>query len=660
MILKREVKVRRGSQEGIDSGGAVGPLARRLWPICLLVVFLLTFLSHARSINYPFSDFDDPVFVSEVTGYRGLGPANIAWDFTTVKGGHYQPLTYLSYGIDYVLWGKGEGAEGEAALNPTAFHFTNVFLHALNAVLVALLARRLVSIATSARSGEGFTITAATTAALVFGLHPLRVESVAWITERRDVLSGLFLLSATLAYLNYARPAQVATGNGASPDTRPPFRLRPYVLALFLLLLSLLSKAWGMSFFVVILILDMYPLARLPALPWMWRGRHASMLLEKIPFAILGIIAAAAAAYAQGQSRGTVRTLEEWGIAQRAAQTVYGLVFYVWKTVWPTSLAPLYELRTDTSPTEPRFLAAFAVVAAATILIVAFRRKAPALAAVGVCYVVLVSPVLGILQSGIQLVADRYSYIACIPWALLAGWAIARLAIKVAPRPDRALRSSTSSRIGVATLRPVVLALTGVALLALAAASWTQTQYWKSSVALFGRSIDAGWDGPLARVYLGRGLEKLGRFDEAKLHYQKGIESGDPEGNAAFHLANILRDSGDFAGAERMYNDALTRRSDQVPVYLGLGILYLKQDRYAEAVRAFRGAVDEFEKPGRAPDPKLDGVAYLNLAGAMDMGGDLLGSRDFLVKATKYPLTKAEAERILKITDEELRATGQR
>jgi tetratricopeptide (TPR) repeat protein len=584
--------------------------------LCALLVFAATFLAHARSIDFGFSNFDDPAFVTEVDGYRGFSPTHLAWMFTEVRYGHWQPLTYFSYGVDHALWG----------MDPAGFHFTNILLHALAAVLVLFLTRDLLT-----RAKTPTPLLAGVLAALLFGLHPLRVESVAWITERRDVLSAVFLLAAAIFYIRSARPATPEAPHRVDP--------RAYALALLFLTLSLLSKAWGMTFFVVAIILDVWPLARLPINPLKLRRAHALVLLQKLPFAALGVAAALMAALAQSQMPGTVRTLEQWGITERATQAVFGLVFYLWKTVWPTGLAAIYELPATISPTEPRFLASFVVFAALLVAVLVLARRRPGIAAAAACYLVLVSPVLGIFQSGIQLAADRYTYLATIPIAMLIAAAGAHFA--------------TCPSGGERRPRPAALALFAFLALTLAVLTWQQTAHWETAERTFARVLAVGWDGPTSRLYLARQIEERGDRATALTHYRRAVDLGPNDGNAWYALANALRAAGDPAGAAQAYRTAAGLMLDPWQAHVGLALILLDQQRPADAVPVLRLAVADAELPRGKGRTDPAGLPHMLLAAALDMSGDTAGSRAILEKAAQYPQAREEALSILRQMDEE-------
>jgi cytochrome c-type biogenesis protein CcmH/NrfG len=577
-------------------------------------IFLLAFAPFIPAINAGFCNFDDPAIFNDVDGYKGLAPKNLAWMFTTTHMGHYQPLTWLSYAINYDIGGKNAGG----------YHITSMLLHAATAVLVYLVARRLLRDALGWLGDFPVHLElAAAGAAVLFAVHPLRVESVAWLTERRDVLSGFFLLAALLAYLRAFPARSVAPATGSW-----------YLGSILLLLLSLLSKAWGMSFFVIVLVLDWFPLGRLPASPAAWfRGPARTVLLQKLPYAVMGVAAAVMAGYATASVPYTVIAWSDWGLGARAVQAVYGLMFYIQKTLWPTRLASMYELPRGLDPTEPRFLAPWAFVVAAGLVVVLLRRRVPGLLAAALIYVVILAPVLGLRQAGPQLVADRYTYLANIPWAVLtaagAVWWVRR----------------TGGR-GAA---PLGVAAVAVALV-LGVLTWRQTSLWRDTAALYRHNIESGADGPLARIFYGRELAQGGRKEEALVQFEKATELSPSFGEGWFACGALYREFGRVADAERAYQIAQKLMPDSWRASMMLGILYMtKLDRPADAEAQFRAAVANVESPGIqwfSPRP------YLMLAAALDINGDERGAREMLQKAAKYDETRAEALERLKEMDE--------
>jgi tetratricopeptide (TPR) repeat protein len=418
--------------------------------------------------------WDDNVLLTENPFYRGLSAAHLRWMFTTLEAGHYHPLTWMSFGLDYRLWG----------MEPRGYHLTNVLLHAVNAVLVFFLIRVLLRRAARAEPTAADLDAAALVGALFFAIHPLRVESVAWVSERRDLLSGLFYLLALLAYLR------------AHPPALPPVRAWQAV-ALTSLALSLLSKAWGMTFPLVLLVLDVYPLRRLGGTGHD-RGR---VFLEKVPYALLAVAAAVMSAIAQLQVAANL-TLAEYGVSARLAQAAYGLFFYVLKTLAPLHLSPAYVLEPGLDPFRLRYLLAAAGVLVISAAAWAVRRRSPSVLAAWVVYAVVVSPVLGFLQTGPQLVADRYTYLATVPFAALV--AASFLALY---RSDR---------------RWVAVPALGV-LLVLAVLAHQQTYVWRDTMSLWEHALRLDPDNFLARAHRGLHYDRRGDDDRALADYSAAL-----------------------------------------------------------------------------------------------------------------------------------------
>lgn len=585
-------------------------LALALAPIVVAVVTAIPFWPATRG---GFSNYDDHGFLLEVDQWRGLGPSNLSWMFTTFRLGHYQPLTYVSYAIDHAMFG----------LDPAAYHRTNIVLHAACAVLVLLVTRRILAMIAARRDDRtdagrseptaAHTLIAAA-AAMFWGLHPLRVESVAWITERRDVLSCLLLLGATLTYLQHGRRGERA-GRG-----------KWYAITLVLLALSLLSKAWGLTFFIVALLLDVRPLHRLPVtvLTWLREPSSRAVVLEKIPMLALGLIAAVLAARAQSET--AVRTLTQWGPLERVLQAAYGMVFYVDRTIAPRDLAVLYELPGTMNVSEPRWLiAALITVAAGVAMLVLWRRRTGMVVALA-CYIVIVSPVLGLFQSGVQLVADRYAHLATIPLFVLAAAGAAALLRR---------RRTLAIAGGIA-------ALTLIVMLGLGAMTWRQSTLWQTDEKLWRSAIARGADGPIARNYYANHLESQNQFADAEREYRESLRRSPSLGDSAFGLASVLNKQGRFAEAAEAFTHAATIQANPAPALQMLGIISIsKLNKPREAIAAFRAAVEVTEARG---NPERTGRPYLLLAAALGQSGDAAAAVPLLKKAAEFADTRAEAD----------------
>src|SRR5437870_238748 len=319
------------------------PIARALperwlpWLVPVLIA-LATFAAFLPTLQNQFVNWDDPRNFLENPHYRGLGWTQLHWMWTTHLG-HYIPLTWMTLGLDYLLWG----------MNPFGYHLTSLLLHAANAVAFFFVVRRILKRALPSPSERGHALAvSAGFAALVFVIHPLRVESVAWATERRDVLSGFLYVSAILIYLWACEGG--ARGRGWYWGAVAAFGC------------ALLSKSMVVNLPVVLLILDVYPLRRLGGAVGWWSAPARWVYVEKIPFVLLAAAASAIALMAQ-RSHDTMVSVVQLSAPGRLVVSVYGLSFYLWKTVAPVNLSPLYELPPTVNPWAPLPLSYGLVVA---------------------------------------------------------------------------------------------------------------------------------------------------------------------------------------------------------------------------------------------------------------------------------------------------------
>ena len=498
----------------------------RQWMVPVLIV-ALTVIVFYPALKNAFVNWDDDKSILENPFYRGLHWTNLRWMFTTFHMGHYQPLSWLSFGIDYLLWG----------MEPFGYHLTNILLHAANAVLFYFLSLRLLAIAAPI-SGVIVLQLAAGFSALFFAVHPLRVESVAWATERRDVLSGFFLLLTVLGYLK-----------AVSPETDKRSWWRWMTVAVVLYFFSLLSKASGMTLPLVLLVLDVYPLRRLGQASTGWLGPEArNIWREKIPFFVLGLASGAVALVAQSHS-GALKPLEQYAIATRLAQALYGLTFYLWKTVLPTSLSPLYEIPAGYGLWNWRFLISGFVAVAISIVLLALRRRYPAILASWVGYVIILAPTLGIAQSGPQLVADRYTYLACVSWAILTGGGILYVA-----RGWGKGRSASGALVVAGAFSLAFLAWFGVL-------TWRQTQIWKDSERLWRHALAIQSESAYAHNNLGMALAEQNRLDEAIVEFREVLRIAPLDADGGHNLGNALARQGRLEEAVAQFQGTLAHVS---------------------------------------------------------------------------------------------------
>ncbi len=537
-----------------------------------LIVAIVTLIAFAPCLGNGFA-YDDVDMIQKNPNYRGLGVAQIEWAFSTFYMGHYQPLTWLTLGADYLLWGE----------NPRGYHLTSMLLHALSAIVVFLIARRLFAAAMPAASRLALE-SGAVLAALLFSLHPLRVEPVAWVTDRADVLSTLFLLLCVWAYLR----AHSADG---------PIRIAWRAASVALFALGLLSRGSGLLLPLVLLLLDWWPLRRVHG------GRVGALLLEKVPYLLFTLLATILAPLAKADVRNLI-SIERHGPLSRLAQACYGLVFYPAKLLWPTDLVPIYELQPPLSFATPKYLVSLvAVLAAMVLLIVLLRRgRGVAITISTLAYVVLISPLLGLVQAGQQEVADRYAYFPALPWALLAGggltWAWLR-------RPRHA-----PAALGVLSL--VVLA-------ALAVTTWRQCTLWRSDPVLWSHALRHGPPSATVHFNMCCALAPQGRTQEALDHLYEALELRPQWAKARFFLGNGLREQGRLEEAQAAYEDVLRRQPTHAEAIEKLTQLYVERGNRAQQQGAFSDAEAFYEKC-LALNP-ADENARCNLASALHQQG---------------------------------------
>jgi tetratricopeptide (TPR) repeat protein len=519
-----------------------------------VAVALLTFLAFLPSLRGQFLGWDDDVNFVGNPHYRGLGWSELRWMFTTGHMGHYIPVTWVTLGLDYLVWG----------MDPTGYHLTNLLLHAANAVLAYAIALYLLRHAMPAPAGERpwRQRAGAAAAALSFAVHPLRVESVAWITERRDVLSAFFYLLALLAYLR-------ACAARAEEDAPRVFRW--YWTSVGSFALALLSKSMAVTLPAVLLIIDAYPLGRLRLGDGLGAARR--VLIEKLPFVALALIASAVAlGVLIGSGLQTPVTRLDW--PGRIMISLYNPAFYLWKTLVPTGLLPFYELPEPFKAFAPPLLAGGLATVAISGLAFALRRRWPGFLATWAAFIVMLLPVIGIVHNGYQIVADRYTYLPCLGWALLGGWALVRAG------------ELSGDRLG-GRLRAAVAAAAVVLLVILGALTWRQTRIWHDTESLW-RPVLAVRPSPIALLSLGVSEYHQGRYTEGIDHLQRALALRPAYPEANFNLGRIFQAQGRVAEAVESYRRALELRPDMNVVAATLGDLFLSQHRWIEAEEQFR------------------------------------------------------------------------
>ena len=511
---------------------------RPLWLGTLLFLTVLGIFLPA--LRYGFITYDDPAYVIEESHVNtGLTWANFRWAWTSFEHSNWHPLTWMSHMFDCQLYG----------LEPWGHHLTNILLHACNALLLFVVLRR----------ATGFLWRSLVVAAL-FGLHPLHVESVAWVAERKDVLSTVFWMLTLWAYVAFAQRRRAG---------RPRVWLL-YALAFLALAVGLTAKPMLVTLPCAMLLLDLWPLDR-------WGGASAqrlSLIVEKLPFFALSAVSCVLTFRAQSAG-GAVKALEDYSGTERAANALLAYGQYLGKLFWPARLAVLYPNFGEQPPLRPTLLATALLLALTAAALVAWRRGR-AWAPVGwLWFLGTLVPVIGFVQVGGQTMADRYSYVPAIGVFILVVWATAEATARL-PRRTAILGAATAAL-----------------LLACAVATSVQLQRWRDSVTLFRHTIAVTENNWMAHfnLYVAYGKSAA-----------TAAESREEFGKMAAILASFaerhnrrgigLLDSGRLPEAVAAFEKALRIKGDEPAPRINLGRALLRQPgRENDAIAAFRTAL---------------------------------------------------------------------
>jgi len=515
----------------------------------LLLVGGITFLP---ALNNAFV-WDDDFNLVDNTHFRGFTGSHLAWMFTTFHDGNYHPLCWVTFGLDYVLW----------SLDPFGFHLTHLILHLFNGLACYLLILKLLE---AAGAGEKRTSDhvawGALFGAMFFMVHPLRVETVAWLSTRGDLVCGLFYMTCLTAYINRAQ-AKV-----------PAVRYRWYILSLVCFGLSLLSRAWGITLPVVLLILDWYPLGRFTR-P-MNRGAVLKLITEKIPYVLM---AASAAVLAIMAKMASMQPLAEHGVVNRILQSFYGLAFYPLKTVLPVHLSPLYLFKHTNSFLTWPFIVSGVVVILVTLVLLAKARRWPWALAAWMAYGVIVSLQLGIVQSGPQITADRYSYLSCLPFAVLLAGGVYRWSAAIAADPAGQGRKLLQTLVLCAVI--AVLSITSV----------YQNRIWRNKLTLWSHTIRVDPRNSVAYWNRGLILDALGEKQLAKADYTELIRLNPASSKAYNNRGNILQLEGKWVEARRDFDRAIELNGKSPEAHASRGVLNMLENRPDDAIVDFKMAL---------------------------------------------------------------------
>ena len=540
--------------------------------VCLALA-AITWLVFGQTLRHDFVNLDDHTYVYEnpqIT--QGVTTNGLIGAFTHTHARNWHPLTTISHMLDCQLYGLEAGWH----------HFTNVVLHTLAVLLLFLVLNQI----TGAFWRSAFV-------ASLFAIHPLHVESVAWVSERKDVLSAVFFMLTLEAYVGYVRKSSAGR----------------YLLVVLLFAAGLMSKPMLVTLPFVLLLLDYWPLDRIGGQRSGHRTHLRRLITEKIPFFALSALSCAATLLAQIYS---TEKIEQLPIMWRLNTAAFSYVAYVWQMLWPTRLAAFYPHPNGLLPWW-QVLLAVAFLASISLLAVVFKRKRPYIFTGWFWYVGMLVPVIGLVGAGEQGRADRYTYLPQIGLYVLITWGVTDLITLLTARksgsqlvtcePQPVTRASRATRTKIPEHRSYRLLCSAVAALIIVALSWVafvQTSYWKNSDMLWNHTLLVTTDNDVAHNNLGHLFLRRNELDEAISHFQAALEIRSRTTAAHYNvgealiennLGTALARNGQLTEATSHYEKAMKLRPDYGDPYFNFGSILFQQGRTDEAIAQWQKAV---------------------------------------------------------------------
>jgi Flp pilus assembly protein TadD len=522
-----------------------------------LFLIVVTFAVYWQVGSYQFVNFDDGKYILENPHVRtGVTADGFIWAFTSSYASNWHPLTWLSHMLDVQLFG----------LDPGPHHLVNVLFHSVNTVLLFLLLLRM----TGAYWQSVFV-------AALFALHPLHVESVAWVAERKDVLSAFFWMVTLLLYVWYVKRPE-------------PTR---YLLTLCSFALGLMAKPMLVTLPIVLLLMDYWPLGRLQfgqtglltrkdPTPAIQKRFFWSLIWEKAPFFVLTAASSIVTIYSQHKG-GAMSSIKIVPITFRFINALWSYVLYLVKMVWPVDLAVLYPLPITLTIAQGLFAGAF--LGGVSFLVIRSAKRYPYFLVGWLWYLVTLVPVIGLVQVGSQSMADRYTYLPLIGIFIMLAWGM-----RIAAGNDRIRRAALS-------------AIAIILLIACSVCTWFQLGYWKNSTTLFSHAASAVSGNYIAHEALGLALAKNGRFDEAITQYSESLRIWPEYDRALIGMGNVLVRQGRMDEAAVFADRALRLKPDSSEAHFLLGFVLMNQGRNDEALDQYYA--------GLRSDPENEGIHHI-------------------------------------------------
>jgi protein O-mannosyl-transferase len=533
-------------------------------------IALVTGLVYLATLQNDFIEWDDGRYIVDNLYIRSFDPVFFKWAFFDFYAGNWHPLTWISHAVDYAIWG----------LNPLGHHLTNVILHSANTFVVVVLMIGLLEglkrTTTNDVPRQFFNtrelLIAAGATGLLFGLHPLHVESVAWVAERKDLLCGLFFLVSIQAYMQYIKygGSRMVQGNPALY-----FFDKRYLLSLCFFAFALMSKPMVVTLPVVLLVLDWYPFNRIRSLKTLWAA-----CVEKLPFFILSLLSSILTLLAQ-RAGGAIGSLEFVPLSTRILVALRAIILYLWKMLVPINLTPFYAYPHDVSLFSPVYLMAITLVAGITVAAVVLAKKQKVWLSAWCYYVVSLIPVLGIIKVGSQSMADRYAYLPSLGPFLVLGLAAARVSKKV---------SSLDTR---GTIRKLsAISITSAIILVLSYATVVQISIWNNTVSLWSYVIDANPDIPIAYNNRGIAYKERGQLDKAFSDFNKAIVLAPSLAHGYNNRGIVYKEAGQYDRALWDYDKAIELDPSYAVAYANKGDVLKDKGQYDRALWNYDKAIE--------------------------------------------------------------------
>lgn len=516
--------------------------------IAAFFVALVTFLVYLPALRNNFVNWDDHIYVYENQNIRSLNLGFLKWCLTAEVPPLWHPLALISLAVDYAIWG----------LNPWGYHLANVTLHSFNTLLVFILAAKLIEYGMVKQDNKKV-LTIASVTSLLFGIHPIHVESVAWISERKDVLYSFFFLSSLLTYIRY-----VSATN--------PTKYRFYALSLISFIFALMSKPMAVTLPMVLLLLDYFPFKRLTVEKGFRNSK--SVIYEKLPFFMLSVLTAFITIWLHW-SVGGLMSIEKLPFITRIISAMHAYIFYLIKMIAPLDLAPLYPYPHTIDFFTLEYFGSLTLLLIITFIALRCAKKNNLFTAIWLYYLLTLIPVIGIVQVGRQAVADRYTYLPSLGPFLLAGLGIGYLSQRCLKRRYR------------------ITLITALFLISTILSSKTikQIGIWQNSITLWSYEIKLFPDVSLAYYSRGLAYYKLNNYQKALEDLNKTIEIDPQYMNVYYDRGVVYQDVGNYREAMNNYSKAIEINPQFDKAYNNRGNVSLQLGDYPHAIEDFNQAI---------------------------------------------------------------------